>query len=1116
MPAITTASATSAAVVVALRARPSPRRAFESLLRGSSAGKGDEIEQASFIRCVCSLSPLITPIGARALFDSHAGSATFPRVVSASSIAAALFRDHQQISHSTDAPAPSSRPKQAWEVSSAPKVAPKAPAAAAVHAGAATVGDDKLMQLGLAQLARALGQEATARTSAMLPRADRLTMHQRQADAAEQQLLLLRRLRTMEPRAPRLSEAQIIEALRPLGRLFSKADRVDAAPAFLERAFVHAAWQRAERGAVQPLLDVLCPVPLARGTVAAEEEAAVADTPKLVEGHTGEAVLNGPFDRASGTPGTQRRGARLVRPPTQLPRMIKYRHCRTPLLVPPRFDGALITRSAQMPQASVELTRVLGYNGTGKHNRSPNLFSLSDGRILFCTAGVAVLEDLKTGAQSFYRGHDNDIVCVAMHPSGDMVATGQCGTAGGASARLSVWEIKSLNEVARVGRVLDEKVGDGVATRPFYTGSLCAAAFGPDGRLLIGVGKDEQHLVGVWDWRKGELVAKAPGMVARPLGVHQLAAAPTPLSVDAQGRKSLFFTLVGVANAPKFGTLVPSAAPGPTKWELNFTVGKLDLKPGQPPPPSMSCVAYGGASFPSPSGAQHGLTFIGGGYGKVFMFDAPANTVALGAFAAHQGPVSCLVVMGGAIASGGEDGFVHLWAAAAPGARGGVTANGLDRIHTYTFRAVDQGRNPAARPASADASNPHSILKVKANVKPPKPPEPASATKPAGALPTSGNDGVGGIRALALLPLGTKRAVAGNRHVQIPTLVAGTARCSIWRLEPQGGAEIAAGHFGVAACVTPHPTDSDAWASCGGDQQLLLWRAPDRKPVHRVALAKPALCVAYAPDGALLAVSFADATLSIVRPSDAVKPAGATGAAPIPAIPTGGTGPIEVLAFAPGSGARGGLLAFGSHDRSVRVLQLVQEGSKLKLVPRCCCNGHTATVTHLDWSADGTQLMSNCAAHEILVWAVPSGKRVAQPAHSLATVAWVTWTCRLGFPCMGIWPEATNTTQINSCHVARDGSLLLTADDAGALKLFNAPCVVEGAPYVMATAHCSGVTCARFLRGDQAAVSSGGVDRSIMLWRVASSRAPRGAGVAALPDQPRRSCMLMNPSKEID
>ena len=222
----------------------------------------------------------------------------------------------------------------------------------------------------------------------------------------------------------------------------------------------------------------------------------------------------------------------------------------------------------------------------------------------------------------------------------------------------------------------------------------------------------------------------------------------------------LFFTLVGVASAPKFGTLAPAAAPGPTKWELTFTVGKLGLAPGKPPPPSMSAVAYGGASFPSPSGAKHGLTFVGGGFGGVYVFDAPSNTTALRVVAAHQGPISVLTVAGGALASGGEDGFVHLWA---PG-----SASGLERIHTYDFKVVDEGKNPArGHTTGVGASNPNTVLKFTPPVKPPKPPEPVSSTKPAGAMPTTGNDGVGAIRALAIMPLGTRRAVASNRAVQI-------------------------------------------------------------------------------------------------------------------------------------------------------------------------------------------------------------------------------------------------------------------------------------------------------------------------------------------------------------
>jgi WD40 repeat protein len=258
---------------------------------------------------------------------------------------------------------------------------------------------------------------------------------------------------------------------------------------------------------------------------------------------------------------------------------------------------------------------------------------------------------------------------------------------------------------------------------------------------------------------------------------------------------------------------------------------------------------------------------------------------------------------------------------------------------------------------------------------------------------------------------------------------------------------------------------------------------------------------------------------------DRVGPAPGTGSAVPPSYPSGGDGGIEVLAFSPGSGGLGGLLACGGHDRMIRIMELVPEQAapaithgagasvtpRLRLLQRCCCKGHGSTVTHLDWSADGTMLMSNCAAHEILIWVASTGKRLAQPGRALATTEWASWTCYLGFPAMGIWPEAANSTDINACHLSDDGDLLLTSDDSGSLKLFNAPCVVEGAPFNEGTGHCSAITCARFLKGDRAAVSSGGADRAVILWALKQcGSAPSRA--AALPDQPHRRCWLAMPS----
>ena len=52
-----------------------------------------------------------------------------------------------------------------------------------------------------------------------------------------------------------------------------------------------------------------------------------------------------------------------------------------------------------------------------------NLRYAADGSVVFTTAGVGVVQ--KDGVQEFFNLHHEDIVAMAMHPNGDIVATGQ-------------------------------------------------------------------------------------------------------------------------------------------------------------------------------------------------------------------------------------------------------------------------------------------------------------------------------------------------------------------------------------------------------------------------------------------------------------------------------------------------------------------------------------------------------------------------------------------------------------------------------------------------------------------------------------------------------------------
>lgn len=56
-----------------------------------------------------------------------------------------------------------------------------------------------------------------------------------------------------------------------------------------------------------------------------------------------------------------------------------------------------------------------------------NLFYTQTGEIVYHVAAVGVVYNRQQNTQRFYLGHDDDILCLAIHPLKDYVATGQVG-----------------------------------------------------------------------------------------------------------------------------------------------------------------------------------------------------------------------------------------------------------------------------------------------------------------------------------------------------------------------------------------------------------------------------------------------------------------------------------------------------------------------------------------------------------------------------------------------------------------------------------------------------------------------------------------------------------------
>lgn len=58
----------------------------------------------------------------------------------------------------------------------------------------------------------------------------------------------------------------------------------------------------------------------------------------------------------------------------------------------------------------------------------------------------------------------------------------------------------------------------------------------------------------------------------------------------------------------------------------------------------------------------------------------------------------------------------------------------------------------------------------------------------------------------------------------------------------------------------------------------------------------------------------------------------------------------------------------------------------------------------------------------------PAGKQIPIPSRD---TQFATYTVRLGFPVMGIWPDGSDGTDVNALSRSARGDLIVTCDDDG-------------------------------------------------------------------------------------
>ncbi|KAK6619902.1 hypothetical protein RUM44_006302 [Polyplax serrata] len=147
------------------------------------------------------------------------------------------------------------------------------------------------------------------------------------------------------------------------------------------------------------------------------------------------------------------------------------------------------------PDKRLALSWVYGYRGVDSRK---NLWVLPSGELLYYVAAVAVLYDRDEDSQRHYVGHTEDIQCMELHPSREMVASGQrAGRNRKTQAHIRIWSTETLLTLYVFG------MGE-------FDVGVSAVAFSQlnGGSYVLAVDAGRERILSVWQWQWGHLLGK--------------------------------------------------------------------------------------------------------------------------------------------------------------------------------------------------------------------------------------------------------------------------------------------------------------------------------------------------------------------------------------------------------------------------------------------------------------------------------------------------------------------------------------------------------------------------------------------------------------------------------
>ena len=120
------------------------------------------------------------------------------------------------------------------------------------------------------------------------------------------------------------------------------------------------------------------------------------------------------------------------------------------------------------PHADMQIEHVHGYAGSSSVDA---VTCTGSGKVIYPAASLCVVHDLVHGRQRFFNGHSDGVLCLAMHPEGRLVASGDVGK----SSKVLVWDAETPEQPATT------------SLWGFHQSGIATLAFSRDGNKLVTV-----------------------------------------------------------------------------------------------------------------------------------------------------------------------------------------------------------------------------------------------------------------------------------------------------------------------------------------------------------------------------------------------------------------------------------------------------------------------------------------------------------------------------------------------------------------------------------------------------------------------------------------------------